>query len=66
MSTFTKASSPSKGTSAYTGGPKSPTNTPEENAKNLGGIPATKTISQINDANDPAKRGPAPGVARGV
>lgn len=63
---LTKSSVPSKGVSAYTGGPKSPTNTPEENAKNLGGIPATKTITEINAANDPSKRGPAPGVARGV
>lgn len=66
MSTFNKASSPSKGVSAYTGGPKSPTNTPEENLKNLGGLPAEKSIKQINDANDPSKRGPAPDVSRGT
>ncbi len=67
MSSFTKASSPGKGTSAFSGGSvKSPSRTPEDQLKTIGGMPPTKTIAEINNANDPAKRGPAPDVSRGT
>ncbi len=67
MNSFTKASAPSKGTSAFSGGSiKSPSNTPEEQQKTLGGMPPEKSIKEINNANDPAKRGPAPNVSRGT
>lgn len=47
-------------------GSKSPVNTPEQNATLLGGIPPKKSIEEINNANDPSKRGPAPDVSRGT
>lgn len=45
---------------------KSPARTPAEQLTTLGGFPPTKTEAQINDANDPSKRGPAPDVSRGT
>lgn len=45
---------------------KSPSNTPQEEIQTLGGMPSEKSIKQINDANDPVKRGPAPGAVHGV
>ncbi len=67
MSSFTKASSPSKGVSAYPAGSvKSPCNTPEDQLKTIGGMPPKKSIEEINNANDPSKRGPAPDVSRGT
>jgi len=45
---------------------KSPASTPEDQQATLGGMPPLKTEPQINDANDPAKRGYAPGAVHGT
>lgn len=44
----------------------SPSRNPADQEKTLGGMPPTKNESQINDANDPSKRKPAPDTVHGV
>lgn len=58
--------SPDSASSKKYSGSQSPVTGPDAYAKVLGGIPTKKSIDQINDANDPAKRGKAPNAARGV
>jgi hypothetical protein len=60
MKNSSTASAPSSGKV------KSPSNTPEDQATTLGGFPPEKTEVQINDANDPSKRKPAPDTVHGV
>ena len=45
---------------------KSPAHNPAEQESTLGGMPPLKTEPQINDANDPSKRKPAPDTVHGV
>ena len=55
-----------KPVSISSGKVKSPCNTKADQAATLGGYPPTKTVQQIADNFDPAKRKGAPGVVKGV
>lgn len=61
-SSLTSASKPGS-TKGPTSKVISPSRTPEENLKNLGGMPPTKKIEAINSANEPKK---APGSVMGA
>lgn len=45
---------------------KSPASTVADQITNAGGMPPEKDEAQINNANDPSKRTPAPNTSRGT